>query len=341
MQINMDKWAQDIIDASEVKVMPILFFPIVPLVNKGVIEIVNDAQSHFEVMKAVIERYPAMIGSMTGMDLTKEAEAFGCQVKFTDTEAPSTEGGIVFDRASVESLQVPPNIQSGRAPVFIKAAAIASEYFNDRPVFGGVLGPFSLAAVLMGLSKAVKTLKKDPATLHILLEKCTEYIISYSKAYKEAGANGILLAEPTAGLLSPAQCEEFSSKYVKILVETVQDQGFFVILHNCGRVIQMVDSMVGTGAKGYSFGNAVDMQDILPQVPNNFLVFGNIDPSRMVNEKNPEVIKAETRDLLEKMKPFKNFILSSGCDLPFATPLNNINAFFEALKEYNQENKNC
>jgi len=339
MYINMEKWASDIIECADIKALPILYFPCVPLVNKGVIEVVHNSKSHFEVMKVVIEKFPNMIGAMTGMDLTTEAETFGCEVKFKDTEAPSTLGGIVDNQASVESFIVP-SIESGRAPLFTEATAMATDYFTDRPVFGGVLGPYSLAAILMELTKSFKALRKDPETLHTLLDKCTEYIISYAMAFKEAGANGILLAEPTAGLLSPAQCEEFSSKYVKKLIDAVQDKGFFVILHNCGSVIPMVESMVGTGAKGYSFGNAVNMVDVINKVPDHFLVFGNIDPSKMMIEKNPEVIYSETKSLLEKMKPFKNFVLSTGCDLPLETPIANIDAFFKALADFNKENAN-
>lgn len=336
MKIDMEKWAGDIIADKKKKVLPILFFPVVPEANQSMYEVVHNAPAHFEVMKEVIATFPDMIASMTGMDLTTEADTFGCHVDFTEDAAPSTPGEIVKDRESVEKLAVP-SVQEKRAPVFLEAARLASEHFTDRPVFGGVLGPFSLAAVLMGLTGAVKTLMKDPETMHILLEKSTDYIISYAQAFKDAGANGILLAEPTAGLLSPAQCHEFSSKYVKRLVDAVQDQFFFIILHNCGNVTKMVDSMVSTGSKGYSFGNVVDMREILPQTPENVLVFGNISPSKIMIEEDPAVIKADAAEVLEQMRPYGRFVLASGCDMPMGTPLANIQALFEAVGEYNQK----
>lgn len=336
MIINMDKWASDIIEVDEVKNLPILFFPCLPLIDKGVIEVVNNAQAHFENMKNVISKFPKMIGAMTGMDLTSEAETFGCNVSFSETEAPHATNEIVFDRASAESLKVP-SIQAGRGPVFLKAAELAAQNITDRPTFGGMLGPFSLAAVLMGLERTLKASIKDKQTVHIVLEKCIQYSIAYAKAYKEAGANGVLLAEPSAGLLSPQQCDEFSSRYVKEIVDAVQDEGFFVVLHNCGNTKKLVNSMVSTGAKGYHFGNAVDMVDVISQIPEDYLVFGNIDPSRVLNEGTAEVIKEKTEELLEKMKPYRHFILSSGCDLPPEVPLANLESFFEALDEFNNK----
>ena len=46
----------------------------------------------------------------------------------------------------------------------------------------------------------------------------------------------LIIAEPAAGLLSPEQCAEFSSPYVKKVVDAVQDDNFMVILHNCGNM---------------------------------------------------------------------------------------------------------
>lgn len=85
-----------------------------------------------------------------------------------------------------------------------------------------------------------------------LLDKVTEFLIAYGQAYKEAGADGIVMAEPLAGLLSPALAEEFSAPYVKRIVEALQTDDFLVIYHNCGNsTIQMIDSILDTGAAAY------------------------------------------------------------------------------------------
>ena len=49
----------------------------------------------------------------------------------------------------------------------------------------------------------------------------------------------------------------------------------------------------------------------------------------------PEEMRQTVFDLLERMKNHPNFVLSSGCDTPPHTPIENINAFFEALNEWN------
>jgi len=120
---------------------------------------------------------------------------------------------------------------------------------EDRPVLAGVIGPFSLAGRLMDVTEAMIYYYEEPEMVALLLDKVTEFLISYCKAYKEAGANGIVIAEPLAGMLSPALSEEFSAPYVKRIIDAVQDDEFIVIYHNCGdATIQMIDSILSTGA---------------------------------------------------------------------------------------------
>jgi uroporphyrinogen decarboxylase len=83
----------------------------------------------------------------------------------------------------------------------------------------------------------------------------------------------------------------------------------------------------------------VEMTKILPQVPTDRLVFGNIDPAGIIKNSSKEIIKSKALELLENTSSYKNFILSSGCDIPPGTPLSNIDAFFEALEIFNNSLK--
>lgn len=85
--------------------------------------------------------------------------------------------------------------------------------------------------------------------------------IKYAKAYKNAGANGIMVAEPVAGLLSPSLEEEFSAPYMKKIVSAVQDDNFAVIYHNCGNnTLMMINSISYIRAMAYHFGNSIDLK---------------------------------------------------------------------------------
>ncbi|MBO5846590.1 MAG: methylcobamide--CoM methyltransferase, partial [Bacteroidales bacterium] len=77
--------------------------------------------------------------------------------------------------------------------------------------------------------------------------------------------------------------------------------------------------------------NMIDMEQVMSEVPSSILVMGNLDPVSIFKQATPEKVFEETSALLEKMKPYNNFVISSGCDLPPEVPFANIDAFFQAL----------
>jgi len=76
------------------------------------------------------------------------------------------------------------------------------------------------------------------------------------------------------------------------------------------------------------------MEKVLEVFPKDILVLGNIDPAGIIRNGTPEQVKEETLKLLEKCGKYKNFVLSSGCDIPPMSPLENIQAFLDAASEY-------
>ena len=331
---NMKQWIADLIGNHLKKPMPILSFPSVNLLGVSVREMISDSTLQARGMKAVAENTPAA-ASVSFMDLSVEAECFGCAVTVTDDEVPTIKGRIINDADEAEALAVP-TVGSGRTGIYLDAIQKAKESITDRPVLAGMIGPFSLAARLFDVSEIMMDCYDDPDMVHTVLEKCTQFLIAYAKAYREVGADGIVMAEPVAGLLSPSLEEEFSAPYVKQIVDAVQDDHFIVIYHNCGdNVPKMLPSILSTGAAAYHFGNAVDLEkDILKKVPANVVVMGNIDPVGVLRMGSPASVRKATTELLEKCSTYPNFVLSSGCDMPPKTPWENINAFFAAAEKF-------
>jgi len=210
------------------------------------------------------------------------------------------------------------------------ANRLAVENIKDKIVLSGCIGPFSLAGRLFGLSEIMMEIYMDPDTIHRLLDKCTRFLISYCKALKTIGTAGVFMAEPAAGLLSNEDCQTFSSDYVRQIVEALQDDRFNIILHNCGNSGQCTQAMIDSGARVLHFGNLTDMEEALRVCPPDVLVMGNLDPVGLFKLGSPQKVRESSRQLLDKAKSYRNFVISSGCDIPPHTPPENIAAFFEA-----------
>ena len=329
----MKKWVADLISSDTRVALPIMTHPGIAMIGKQVYDAVTDGRVHFEAIKAVNEAYPLSVAATVIMDLTVEAEAFGCEISFPKNEVPSVVGRLVSDYASVEALQVP-DVTAGRVPQYLLANKLAVENI-DKPVLAGAIGPFSLAGRLFDMTEIMMACYVEPDTIQLLLRKCTDFIKKYILELKKVGANGVVLAEPAAGLLSNEDCERFSSVYIKEIVDAVQDENFLVVLHNCGNTGHCTPAMVMTGAWALHFGNKIDMVKALEDSPADVAVMGNLDPVALFKMATPEEMSAATTELLERTKNYKNFVLSSGCDTPPEVPEANIKAFYDALVAFN------
>ena len=329
----MRKWLEELRLSPVKKAMPVLSFPAIQLLGISVRELISDSDRQAEGMRLIAENTDSA-ASVSLMDLSVEAECFGTEIRVSDREVPTVVGRLVRDEEEANALEIP-KVGNARSGLYVDAIRKAVTLITDRPVFAGVIGPFSLAARLLDVTEIMMDCYDDPDMVHLMLEKATAFIIEYCKAYKEAGANGIVLAEPVAGLLSPALSAEFSAPYVKQIVDAVQDDSFILIYHNCGdNTIPMIDSILETGAAAYHFGNAIDMTQMLPHIPSDTVVMGNIDPAGEFCNGTPESIRKATLDLMERCCDCQNFVISSGCDIPPMSKWENIRAFFAAVSEY-------
>lgn len=332
-KLNMKEWINEIIQKKEVVAMPIMTHPGIEMIGKTVRDAVTDGQVHYNAIQALSEKYPTAAATVI-MDLTVEAEAFGAEIVFPENEVPSVVGRLLNDEEAIDKLEIPA-LNKGRIPQYLKANMLAAKAITDRPVFAGCIGPYSLAGRLYDMSEIMMLIYINPEAANSLLKKCSDFILRYCMALKATGVNGVVMAEPAAGLLSDEDCTQYSSVFIKEIVEKVQDDHFTVILHNCGNTGHCTRAMVATGAAAYHFGNKINMVEALKEVPADALAMGNLDPVSLFKAAAPEGMKKATLDLLEATRSYPNFVLSSGCDTPPHTPAENIDAFFAALNEFN------
>ncbi|MCD8273570.1 MAG: uroporphyrinogen decarboxylase family protein [Alistipes sp.] len=331
--MNTTAWIKSLIESGRLAAMPIMTHPGIELLGRRVLDAVTDGRVHFEAIEALNERFPQSAGCTVIMDLTVEAEAFGASLHFADDEVPSVVGRLVSNLDEVKALEVP-SLDAARVPEYLRANRLAAERI-DKPVFAGCIGPYSLAGRLFDMTEIMMGIYTEPETVNLLLEKCTEFIRNYCLALRECGVAGVIMAEPAAGLLPNEECMQYSSVYVKRIVEAVQDDSFAVILHNCGNTGHCTQAMVATGAKAYHFGNKIDMLDALRECPADVLVMGNLDPVEIFRNATPQQTASATRDLLNRAAGYPNFVISSGCDTPPQVPFENIEAFYKTVEEFN------
>lgn len=75
----------------------------------------------------------------------------------------------------------------------------------------------------------------------------------------------------------------------------------------------------------------MDIVAALAKAPPKVVLCGNLDPSAVFCQSSPEQVRLRVGELLAATKSFPNYVVSSGCDLPPRTNLENLDAFYEAL----------
>ncbi|MBC7255815.1 MAG: uroporphyrinogen decarboxylase family protein [Chloroflexi bacterium] len=308
-------------------VIPLMGFPGMQLNGSTLRRNIFNWGTHFQTLQA-LHHYFHPDGIFFLMDLSVEAAALGLAVRFPLDESPSVEEHPV---RSVEDLARYANVDiltDARVAAFVETMRLMARDLNTLKG-GYVIGPFSLAGLMMGATEAAMATMTDSSLLHTVLRFCSGIIARYARALEQAGADMIAVLEPTASFLSPKQFREFSGQYIAEIIDTLNT---IPILHVCGRTSTLIEAMVETGAHGLSLDSYVNFPEAIRRVPEDVVLIGNVDTVVVMNQMTPNQVYRVTRDLVEAMAPYPNYIVSTACDLPIGTPLENIHALIDAAR---------
>jgi uroporphyrinogen decarboxylase len=329
------RFARFVMDFPGRLAMPIGAYAGLEITGESVEDVVSVPGSQFKAVMALHDRYRTPV-LLTAMDPSAEAEAYNCEIRMPEREIPTVIGRLVTNEAEIAALPDPvPGDARTRVPLET-AWRLVAEADGPIPVLGCMLGPFSLAGRLYGVSEAIEATAVEPETIEGLLRQVTAFLCQYALAFRETGAWGVIVSEPTAGLLSPAGLGRFSAPYVRRIVEAAETPEFSVIVHHCDAKIIHLESILESGAGIYHFGASMDIVAALGKVGPDIILSGNLDPTSVFHKGTPQAVGEATRALLEATRSYKNFILSSGCNIPPGTPLASLNAFYRAVAEFNR-----
>ena len=294
-------------------------------------ENLTNSEVQYKTLSMLIDKF-SPDGIFPMMDLTVEIEALGSEINFPENANPAVAKPLIKNREDLEILKGNwPGI-SGRMKVFIKIMEkIAKKYSIIKG--GYVIGPFTMAGELMGANDIAMQVMLNPELVSELVNFSLEVISEYANALFSAGADAIAVLEPLAVILSPKKYKEFSLYPFKKLVSNLNNKP--LILHICGNTNHLIKSMLDSGAVGLSLDSVINFEELKKIIPQEITLMGNLNPVKIFLQSTPDEVAEATKSLKESMKDTDNFILSSGCDIPINTPLENIEAFMKVARGEN------
>lgn len=317
-------------------IAPLMGFPGVDLINTTIKITQQNYGVHYEVLKALVETFrPDII--FTLMDLSVEANALGEYTLF-----PKQEAAVVakheFQMEDLEHLRKINISFDSRLNCYVETMKLMRIGLPKEVLKGAyVTGPYTLAALIMGAKEAAMATKWQPEELHKLCDFTSEKIQEYTRLLLTAGADIICILEPSAVMLGPKSFGEFSASYVKQIINSCGYNKVNTVYHVCGNAMHAVEKMVESGVQGLSLDSkeaGIKLGEAVKRIPESVVIIGNINPVQTMLFGTPEDVSKEVIELLDIMKDYPNFILSTGCDLPREAPRANIEAFMKAGREY-------
>lgn len=305
-------------------VSPLIGYPGARLTGTTVRENVFDAAIHTNTIRQLWEEYQYDI-VFPMMDLAVEAGALGLRVRYPENESPTVEEHPVATEADLERFRDVDVLADARLQSFLETIRRLKSTVDA--VHGAyVVGPFTLAGLMMGASEIARATIRCPEQVRRLVAFTTDVVRTYAEACQSAGAELIAFLEPTAVMLSPKSFMEFSGDAVSQLAYGLE---VWTVLHICGDTKRLIPAMCRTGVDALSLDSLVDLPAIALTVPSDVVLIGNVDPVTVMGSSDPRRVSNAVRELCKGMPRHSHFVLSTGCDLPLETPLANVTAFME------------
>ncbi len=265
-------------------------------------------------------------------DLGIEAEALGRELNFYDGRGEDILYPTVRNKqeAKSENLQVPDDLESrGRIPLVAEAIRRVREMVGDRVAIGSyVLGPFTLAGQVLELDQLLKMSAKDPVDTGIVLERAGVVAERVAKVFHAAGADFIAVREMGAAsdVLSPRMFRNLIQPHLRRLFAALN---FPTVLHICGTTQNIVGLMAESGATAISVDQKNDMAATRATLGPDVLVFGNLDPYKVLVQGSPE----DVREAVTRCIQAGADAVWPGCDIWPSVPAENMHAMMAAARE--------
>ncbi len=320
------KLAQLVRDFGRPLSAPLSGFPGIALTNTSVAQNLRDGNLQARTIKT-LNRVVGFDIIFPMMDLTVEAEALGAQVDWEMDELPAVTGKTVETLEDAEAITVPEIGAGNRLDVFVTTCRALKQAFPEKLVWAYALGPFSIAARLMGMTEIALATKIEPEVATATLRKANELLKRYIGALLDTGVDGVMILEPASSILRADDADTFSNTYIRELVELIKARGKTPALHNCGQINHMVEGLCATGIEALSVGSCVDPLEIYRVMPEDTVLMGNLDPTEVFLRSSSEEVRLAARRLSDRMADCERFVISSGCDLPPGVTIENLLAF--------------
>ncbi len=277
-------------------------------------------------------------------DLAKEAEAFGCRVKYSDYVVPSIDQHVLNDdKSRLAKLPMPDPYTTGRLPRFLEQCEALVRAKLPTATGAVAVGPWTIAMLLRNPETMLLDTFEDPQFIHDVMRVATDFCKIWGDAIVKTGI-GLSFSEPTASisLISPDNYREFIAPYHKELVDHFKAKKVGVTIHICGTTYPIYEDLIQCGFTTISFDLDqqadpklhVDQLDRFMAVSRGRAVaIGNVDATKF-EKTTKAAMEADVKRCVDTAARQSAFILSTSCEIPPRSDPDAVRWFMDAAHDY-------
>jgi len=248
-------------------------------------------------------------------DPWREASAYGMEFEYPPDGVGKPKDVLIRAPGDI-SLVKPLDIENAeRTKQRIESVRkMAGQAGQTHSVLGWAEGPIAEYGDLRGVESTMMDLIDRPDMFVEAGEMIVRNAIAFAVAQVKAGADMIGVGDAAASLVTPNMYTELVLPLEKKLIEAIHEAGAAVKLHICGNISKIVQFMPQSGADIIDVDWMVSLVRARELVGPEVTLCGNFNPAAALFDGSPEAVP-------------DRFILMPGCEVPPATPEENIRAF--------------
>jgi uroporphyrinogen-III decarboxylase len=204
-------------------------------------------------------------------------------------------------------------------------------------------GPFNNASLLIDHDELYTLFMTDYEFYEKLMTFAADRILDYTRAMDNAGVDVHCVGgNVPGGFMGKRTYDKFILPFEKKYMDFVQEKGTPAMYHNCGEIMNLVESYIELGAKIVEpfspapLGDA-DHQKVVETIDGEYVVIFGVDQVNLLQKGSIDDIKQVTEKTMKIGKSGTQrgkFVIQSADFLEYGTPLVNLQAYVETAKQY-------
>ncbi|MHC4180355.1 MAG: uroporphyrinogen decarboxylase family protein, partial [Planctomycetota bacterium] len=228
-----------------------------------------------------------------------------------------------------------PGLPQGWEQKIRKKIATLKAALGDDGILGvwGPMGPFNNASFLIDHEELYSLFLLEPEYYRKLMGLCIRRTQQYTRVMDEAGVDVFVAGgNVPGGFIGKRSYDQYVLPYEKQTIEFAQRSGKPCIYHNCGEIMNLVESYKELGVRVVEpfspppLGDA-DLAEAKKRVDGDYIMLAGLDQVNVLHKGTVDQVKRATEQAMEIGKPGGKFIIQNVDYLEYGTPTENLEAF--------------